>query len=55
MIPVTPEQLEQRTASLRALSAIPASEDTARAVHSALDLSEYDDEPEQNYPRLGRS
>jgi 2-polyprenyl-6-methoxyphenol hydroxylase-like FAD-dependent oxidoreductase len=55
MIPATPEQLEQRTASLRAVSAIPASEDTARAVHSALDLSEYDDAPEQNYPRLGRS
>lgn len=42
MIPVTPEQLAQRAASLRAVSATPASGDTARPAHSALDLSEYD-------------
>ena len=46
MIPVTSEQLEQRIVSLRAFSSTPANADTARAVHSALDLSEYDDGPE---------
>lgn len=45
MIPVTAAQLEKRVAVLRALSAMPASDDTARAVHSALDLSVYDDGP----------
>jgi 2-polyprenyl-6-methoxyphenol hydroxylase-like FAD-dependent oxidoreductase len=48
MIPVTPEQLAQRAASLRAVSATPASEDTARAVHGALDLSEYNAPCEQD-------
>lgn len=55
MIPVTPEQLAQRAASLRAVSATPAGEDTARAVHGALDLSEYDDAREQDNQRAGRS
>lgn len=54
MIPVTAGQLEQRTASLRAVSATPASGDTARTVHSALDLSEYDDAPEQNDGGAGK-
>jgi 2-polyprenyl-6-methoxyphenol hydroxylase-like FAD-dependent oxidoreductase len=48
MIPVTPGQLAQRAASLRAVSATPASEDTARAVHGALDLSEYNAAREQD-------
>ncbi|MET2831597.1 FAD-dependent monooxygenase [Mesorhizobium shangrilense] len=43
MIPSTPEQLEQRKASLLALVGASAMQKgTERAVHSALDLSDYD-------------
>jgi 2-polyprenyl-6-methoxyphenol hydroxylase-like FAD-dependent oxidoreductase len=50
MIPATAEQLEQRSLGLKEVAGTSALDgDTARPEHSALDLSEYRDDPSNGY------